>query len=147
MASPTPPPNRRLPNNRPNPQGGGQGPGQNQGGNGPGLPRWSIWVLLGLLVLLLFGSRLIPTNNGKEISYGSYLSQVKAGDVAKSNYNNASGRITGETTSGQKFTTSGPTPLPDADQKLIVEKVPDATFKSPSSSWLDTDPALPPASS
>ena len=95
-------------------------------------------MLLGLLVLLLFGSRLIPTNNGKEISYGSYLSQVKAGDVAKSNYNNASGRITGETTSGQKFTTSGPTPLPDADQKLIVEKVPDATFKSPSSSWLDT---------
>ena len=39
---------------------------------------------------------------------------------------------------GQKFTTSGPTPLPDADQKLIVEKVPDATFKSPQSSWLDT---------
>src|SRR4249920_1697811 len=136
--SPTPPPNRRLPSNRPNPQGGGQGPGQNQGGRGPGLPRWSIWVLLGLLVLLLFGSRLIPTNSGKEISYGSYLSQVKAGDVAKSNYNNTSGRITGETTSGQKFTTSGPTPLPDADQKLIVEKVPEATFKSPSSSWLDT---------
>ncbi len=95
--SPTPPPNRRLPTNRPNPQGGGQGPGQNQGGKGPGLPRWSIWVLLGLLVLLLFGSRLIPTNNGKELSYGSYLSQVKAGDVAKSNYNNSSGRITGET--------------------------------------------------
>ena len=56
----------------------------------------------------------------------------------KSNYNNACGRITGELTSGQKFTTSGPTPLPDADQKLIVEKVPDATVQEPASSWLDT---------
>src|SRR5215470_950061 len=109
--SPTPPPGRRPPA-RPPQQNGQGGPGQNQGGRVPGLPRWSIWVLLGLLVLLLFGSRLIPTNNGKEISYGAFLNQVKAGEVAKANYNNSTGRITGELTSGEKFTTSGPTPLP-----------------------------------
>jgi cell division protease FtsH len=118
---------------------GGQGSGQNQGqGRGPGLPRWSVWVLLGLLVLLLFGSRLIPANNGKEINYNDFLTQVKAGQVKKSNYNNASGHITGELASGEKFTTSGPTPLPDDVQQMIVDKVPDATFKSPSSSWFDS---------
>jgi cell division protease FtsH len=137
---PSQPPNRpRIPSrpsgnqNNQNNQGGGQG-----GGRVPGLPRWSVWVLLGLLVLLLFGSRLIPTNNGKEISFGEFMTQVKAGDVKKANYNNASGRITGELTNGQKFTSSGSTPLTDADQQTIVEKVPDATFKSPSSSWLDS---------
>jgi cell division protease FtsH len=130
-----PPPNRpRLPG-RPSNQNNNQGQGQSRG---PGLPRWSVWVLLGLLVLLLFGSRLIPTNNGKEINYNDFLTQVKAGEVKKSNYNNSSGRITGELANGQKFTTSGPTPLPDSVQQTIVEKVPDATFKSPSSSWLDS---------
>jgi cell division protease FtsH len=120
------------------PQGQGQGNGQGQGARGPGLPRWSIWVLLGLLALLLFGSRLIPTDNGKEISYNDFLTQVDAGEVKQASYNNASGRITGELTSGEKFTTSGPTPLPDDVQQQIVENVPDASFKSPQSSWLDT---------
>ena len=95
-------------------------------------------MLLGLLVVLLFGSRLIPTNHGREINYNDFLSQVEDGEVKQSNYNNASGRITGELTNGEKFTTSGPTPLPDDVQKMIVDKVPDATFKSPQSSWLDT---------
>ena len=95
-------------------------------------------MLLGLLVVLLFGSRLIPTNHGREINYNDFLSQVEDGEVKQSNYNNASGRITGELTNGEKFTTSGPTPLPDDVQQMIVDKVPDATFKSPQSSWLDT---------
>jgi cell division protease FtsH len=142
--TPPQPPNRPRVPSRSN-QGGGSGgggqggpSGQGSGGRVPGLPRWSVWVLLGLLVLLLFGSRLIPTNNGKEISYGEFMTQVKAGEVKKANYNNASGRITGELTSGQKFTSSGSTPLPDADQQIIVQKVPAATFKSPQSSWLDS---------
>jgi predicted ATPase with chaperone activity len=63
---------------------------------------------------------------------------IDAGEVQQASYNNASGRITGELTSGEKFTTSGPTPLPDDVQQQIVENVPDASFKSPQSSWLDT---------
>ena len=60
----------------------------------------------------------VPTSSGKEISYGATLSQVKAGDVAKSNYNNASGRITGETTQRPGVHDLRPdAPLPDADQK------------------------------
>ena len=89
-------------------------------------------MLLGLLVVLLFGSRLIPTNNGKEISYNDFLTPGRRpATSSKSNYNNASGRITGELTNGEKFTTSGPTPLPDDVQQMIVEKVPDAHVQEP----------------
>src|SRR5262245_11317415 len=90
-----PPQRPRIPGRPSGQNNNGQGQGQSRG---PGLPRWSVWVLLGLLVLLLFGSRLIPTNNGKELSYGEFMTQVKAGAVKKANYNNASGHITGELT-------------------------------------------------
>ncbi|MEI7993179.1 MAG: hypothetical protein WCH93_12235, partial [Actinomycetota bacterium] len=53
---PPPPPPGRQPGRAPGGQGGDGPEGRKGPFKGPGgLPRWSIWVLLGVLALLLFG--------------------------------------------------------------------------------------------
>jgi cell division protease FtsH len=95
-----------------------------------------VWILIGVVAALLFGSQLLNSNDGKSIAYSDFLNQAKAGQVASASYNNNSGQITGELTDKTKFTTTGPIPLPDADQALLQEKVPGFEFHTPTSSWL-----------
>src|SRR4051812_11704214 len=124
-----------LPPPPPPPPSGGRGPGGNstpperprQPGRPvrpTGLPRWTVWILIGVVAALLFGSQLLTTDNGKSIPYNEFLNDAKAGQVATARYNNDSGTITGEMTDKTKFTTTGPIPLPDADQATLQEKVP-----------------------
>ena len=47
-----------------------------------GLPRWTIWVLLGVVAALLFGSQLLSSTTSKKIDYTpDFLNLVKSGDV------------------------------------------------------------------
>src|SRR5262245_37903677 len=81
-----------------------------------GLPRWSIWVLVAVVLALLF----IPTtffgaNEGEEITYGEFLTALEDGQVAEAQYNNTNGHISGKLTSaendlieGTEFHTTGP---------------------------------------
>src|SRR5262245_32878921 len=135
----------KLPPPPPPPSPGrGQGGQQDQGDrsrfgrNGtkpPGMPRWGLLALIALVLLLAFGSRLIPSDSGPEISYGEFISQVEDGNVAKIRYDNSTGSIKGELKNGQKFTTEAPVPLPDGVTESISTKVPDAKFSPPRSSW------------
>src|SRR5262245_11531752 len=132
---PPPPPGGRGPGGSPTPPERPRQPGR-QARPTPGLPRWTVWILIGVVAALLFGSQLLTTDDGKSISYADFLNKAKAGQVQEAKYNNESGTISGQLTDQTKFTTTGPIPLPDADQALLQEKVPNFTFHTPTSSWV-----------
>ena len=113
-----------------NNEGGGRGPG--------GLPRWSIWVLVGVMALAFLLPNLWPRDRGEELTYTEFIEQVEAGKVESIEISNDSGAISGEFTDGTEFTSTGggDRALSDSDFALLDEKGVDYTFKAPSSNWL-----------
>jgi cell division protease FtsH len=97
-----------------------------------------VWILIGVVAALLFGSQLLTTDDGKSIPYSEFLTDAKNGQVASAKYNNDSGTITGEMKDQTKFTTTGPIPLPDADQAALQAQVPGFEFHTPTSSWVSS---------
>jgi cell division protease FtsH len=100
------------------------------------LPRWSIWVLLAVVAVLLLGSQLLSTDSGRSISYSEFISDVTSGQVKQIKYNNDSGRITGELSNGDRFTTTASIPLADSDVALLQSKGVNVQYNSPQSSWV-----------
>jgi len=102
----------------------------------PWVKRWLPWIAVGLFLVLVLVPTLTSTNNGDEISYSEFITLVENGDVAKAEWENETGKITGEQQNGDKFTTTGQASGPsDADEALIREKIPDFNFTAPSSNW------------
>ncbi len=127
---PPPPPGRGQ---------GGQGPNRQPGRSprpGPGLPRWSVWVLLGVLAAVLFLAPLLSTDSSSDLGYREFLQQVERNEIDSITINNETGRITGETTKGESFSTSGPLEVPVDDLRTFREHSVEYTFKTPQSSWL-----------
>jgi cell division protease FtsH len=109
------------------------------GGRGPGSwPRWTIWVLVGVLAAAFLVPSLWPSDDGQELDYSEWRTQLIEGNIATAEINTGSGRITGEFTNGDKFTTTGraETGVSDADQELLIEQGVDFTFVAPSNNWL-----------
>src|SRR5262245_43230357 len=129
---PPPPPGRG--------QGGQGGQGQRPNGRaprtGPGLPRWSVWVLLGVLAAVLFLSPLLSSDNSTDLGYSQFLEHVHNGDVESITDNNDTGSISGTFKTGEKFSTSGPLTIPDNDLQTMEENGVKVDFKTPQSSWL-----------
>jgi cell division protease FtsH len=135
---PPPPPSGRGPggplqSDRNRPQGQGT-PGRKTGG----LPRWSIWVLLGAVGLLLLLPTVLSSDSGKSITYSEFLTDVRQRQVQTAVYNNTNGHITGTMQDGTKYTTTGLNPLPDADVALIQDSGVQFEATTPESSWLGT---------
>jgi cell division protease FtsH len=136
---PPPPPPGRTPGRGPAGPGGGKEDGR---GKGPlrgaaGLPRWSLWVLFGVLALLLFGSRLIPQESADKIGFGEFQAALEQGQVKEFKLNNATLKLTGELTTGKKFSTTAPNGYPnEQDRILLTQKNVTWEAKSPESNWL-----------
>ncbi len=80
------------------------------GGKGPGSwPRWTIWVLVGVLAAAFLVPSLWPSDSGEALDYSDWRALVIEGDIATADIN-ASGKITGEFTNGDKYTTTGEPP-------------------------------------
>ncbi|MDQ1424131.1 MAG: cell division protease FtsH, partial [Acidimicrobiaceae bacterium] len=126
-------PNGRSPNGR---QGGGR-PTPGAGG-GPGLPRWSVWILLGVVLLLAFGLRLLPSSTGTRIQYSEFRQDVVDKKVTEAQYNNESGDITGKLADGTTFVTTAGLPLTDADAALLTTNIPKFEYKTPRTSWVSS---------
>jgi cell division protease FtsH len=119
-------PDRNNSNNGERPRPGRAG-GRPEGG----WPRWLGWLLIavvGAVVLLPF---LLPGEDRESIPYNTFLENVAAGDVQTVTINNDTFGIKGETTDGEKFSTTGPATIPDSDLAMIQEKVPDVKFDTP----------------
>jgi len=117
----------------------GEGPGNGPGGRptkSSGIPKWAIWVFLGLLAGALLIPMLLSKRGGEDITYSQFRSEVQDGNVDSITVNNNTGGISGTLNSGKQFHTTGAVPLPDADMALLNQKNVDVQFKTPQSSFL-----------
>src|SRR5258706_4322587 len=116
MSPQTPPPPPPPPRESRGPAGGRMGMSS--------LPRWSIWVLLGLVAAALLLPGLFSTSDGTNIQYSQFLDFVQADNVKSIDWNNDNGHITGEFADGVKFNTTGlPSPPgpSDSDRQLLTD--------------------------
>ena len=102
----------------------------------PPVPRWSLWVVLGVVAVLAFGSRLTSSSSGTKVTYTEFLVLVDKGDVKRVSINNTSNVISGTLTNGTKFATTGAMSLSDADEQLLKARGVDYDYKTPQANWL-----------
>ena len=100
------------------------------------MPRWSLWVVLGVVAVLAFGSRLTSSSSGTKVTYTEFLVLVDKGDVKRVSINNTSNVISGTLTNGTKFATTGAMSLSDADEQLLKARGVDYDYKTPQANWL-----------
>ncbi|MSX94147.1 MAG: AAA family ATPase, partial [Actinobacteria bacterium] len=128
----------------PPPPGRGQQHG-NQNGTPPpaggkargNWPRWTVPVLLVVLLGTLLVNQLMPSESGKKLSYTEFVTAVEQDEVVKFTVTNGSNSIAGELKDGTKFTTTVRDNFPLQSEKDLFEthKV-GVSYKEPSSNWL-----------
>ena len=115
-----------------------QGSDADDSGGRSGLPRWTIWILIGVLAAAFLVPSLWPSDDGESLEYSEWREQVIEGQIETANINNGSGRITGDFVNGDKYNTTGPGDgaIPDEDRALLQENNVTVSFETPSNNWL-----------
>ena len=98
------------------------------------MPRWSIWVIVGVAAAALLLSGLLTTDSTQDIPYSDLTGRVAAEQVKSIEWNNTNGSISGELKDGTKFHTNGPLAPSDADRQLLTEHKVDVKFTTPEGS-------------
>jgi cell division protease FtsH len=101
-----------------------------------GLPRWSLWILLVIVVGSILSSLMIDRSSGTEIDYSQFMQKVESGEVEKATWDNTTGNVEGELTSGEEFETTAPAEITDTLLATLEAKVPDLSFETPTPSIL-----------
>jgi len=115
---------------------GGAGRERGQGERpGGALPRWAVWLLVGLMLLLLFGPRLWPESVDEKLTYTEFLDQVREGQVTELTINNNTNQITGTLADGREFATTGAPMLSEADEQLLKDQGVQYDFSTPQANW------------
>jgi cell division protease FtsH len=131
---PPPPPPGRAP-------GGRQQPGQQppERGKQPfaGWPRWTLPVLVAVLVAFFVLPRLWPTDTGTKLTFSEFVTYVDDGKVATANLNNDTAVITGELADGTSYRTTASRNWPEAtDVEFLRSNGVDYDAYTPQSNWL-----------
>jgi cell division protease FtsH len=133
MANLPPPPPPPSPSRRPKlPRDKFRGSGD---GERSGMPRWAVWVLVGMAVLLLVGPRLMPTPERAKFTYTEFLELVEGGEVSNITINNLNNQISGTLKDGREFVTTGAISLSDADEQLLKSKGVDYDYSTPTGNF------------
>ena len=101
-----------------------------------GWPRWSIWILLGLIIASFAIPSLLSSDSRESLTYDEYIQRVEAGEVDVIEINNNNGKIKGTFSDGTEFQTTGPLEAIQDDIRLLRERQVDFTFSTPQSSLL-----------
>jgi cell division protease FtsH len=130
-------PDRPAPKSKFDSNGGSNLPGSGSESK-PGFPRWVWWALVGVALAALFGSTLWPRDNGTSLEYSEFIAEVEDGNIETATINTGSGKITGELTNGDAYTTTGggPRGLSEVDEALVRDAGVKVDFKAPSSNAL-----------
>jgi cell division protease FtsH len=140
---PPPPPGRgRSSGPRPDRDRKPSFPGSGSGnGDGPPTPnswrRWLPWVAIGVFLAIFLVPTLLSGDEGEEISFSDFIANVGSGEVSSAEWENGTGKITGELSDGTKFVTVGSADGPnDAEAELLKANDVDYKFDNPSSNFL-----------
>src|SRR5215204_166477 len=127
MAVPPPPPPPPRPPRAPE---RGQAPRGRTGRPDGGWPRWVMWLLLAVVAAVILLPFLLPGDDRESVPYNEFMVQVREGNVASIDVNNDTSGIKGTFSNGEKFSTTAPARIPDADLETIQEFVADADFET-----------------
>ena len=95
------------------------------------MPRWLVWALIAVAVVLLVGPRLLPTPEQTRLTYTEFLELVERGGVREVTINNLNNQISGKLSDSRNFVTTGANTLSDADEQLLKSKGVDYDFSTP----------------
>ncbi len=100
-------------------------------------PRWTMWVLLGVVALALVLPSFWPSDSGTQLTYTEFIAEVREGNVESVVISNNSNSITGELANGDEFTTTGggQRGVSEADEALLNENNVDYTFRTEGNNW------------
>ena len=98
----------------------------------PWRKRVSYLLALGLLALF-FLPNILNNDDATDVPYQEFRTQVTSGQVEIAQFNNNTGKISFQSTSGEKFETSGPLELSSDDERLFLENIEDFKFFTPGS--------------
>ncbi len=100
---------------------------------GQGMPKWGLWVLLGMTLVIVLSSSFASSGEPERISYSDFMTEVRAGRVETVEVDNTNGGISGELASGEEFRTTGPLDggVPDADLAVLREQDVQVEYKTP----------------
>ena len=143
---PPPPPGRRLggrqqPGPQPPEKSGDKGSdkvgGSGRASFGAGWPKWTLPVMVAVIVAMFILPRFWPTDEGEQLTYTEFISAVNDGNVKTVTINNTNNRITGEFDDGTMFTTTGggQRGLSEVDEVLLNEQNVDIDFITPQTNW------------
>jgi len=125
------------------PSGSGEGRSSGRFGSDGGWPRWTILVLLAVVVGAIGLQFIASSTPSTKISYGEFIEDLNSNQVKEATFDNANGNISGTLNDGSQFSTTGPVKPTDADQALFTEK--GVKYSSPSQSiWGTLIPLLLP---
>jgi cell division protease FtsH len=95
------------------------------------MPKWAVWLLVGVAIALIIGPRLVPTTDPTRVTYTEFLELVESGRVREVRINNLTNVISGTLSDGSNFSTTGATALSDADEQLLKTKGVDYDYSTP----------------
>jgi cell division protease FtsH len=114
-------------------------PGRSPRGAGTGgresLPRWSIWVLAGVVLAVLILPTFMNRTSRKEIDYSDLLAKVQQDQVQEITWDNNDGSISGELKDKTEFQSNGPLEPSEDDRALFREHDVQVKFDTPGGSW------------
>lgn len=110
-----------------------------------GWRRWSVWVLLALVLASVVIPGLMNRDNSTEIDYSDFVDQVADGRINSIVVTNETGAIAAEAIDGTTYSSKGPVELPELDLKLLRDRNIDVEFRTESSNpFLSALPILLP---
>jgi len=95
------------------------------------------WIAVGIFLSIFLIPSLLSGGEGDEITYSEFIENVNAGNVDSIEVENGSLKITGQSTDGSKFNTTGggDSGLISDDADSIRARGVEIDFKSPSNNW------------
>ncbi len=121
-ANPPPPPNGRNPRsvNRPD----------------NNWPRWSAWLVLAIMIVLVAGAIATTNENSDEIAYSQFITDASDGLVESIEYDNTTLGLTGTYNDGSTFTTTTPDGWPEKDFEMLQAQGVEITAVTPQGNYL-----------
>ena len=108
-----------------------------------GWPRWTIAVLLAVVLGAIALQFMASSTPSDQISYGDFIDKLSTNQVKDATFDNANGHISGTLDDGSHFSTTGPIKPTDADQALFTDK--GVKYSTPTDSiWSTLIPLLLP---
>ncbi|MCU1367693.1 MAG: ftsH, partial [Ilumatobacteraceae bacterium] len=101
----------------------------------PGLPKWSIALLVVVVLGALAATQFWPSSNAEKVKWSDFLVQVKDEKVASVTIDNGSRSVTGTYKAGGDFTTTADTQITDGVLKKFDDAHLSYAFKAPESNW------------